>query len=121
MDFSCDITPFAYCALEAYLGGEEVASGGWFAGVRLQAGATLGAGAKIRLNLEDDAGGSASILLTAIAGVIHTLVCDDRNGMKTVFWLNGSLEFYDDDDNLTDVDQARPNTPGMLAPDGSVT
>jgi hypothetical protein len=21
--------------------------------------------------------------------------------MKTVFWLNGSLEFYDDDDNLT--------------------
>ena len=34
-------------------------------------------------------------------GVIHTLVCDDPNGMKTVFWLNGSLEFYDDDDNLT--------------------
>lgn len=23
--------------------------------------------------------------------------------------------------NLTDVDQARPNTPGMLAPDGSTT
>jgi hypothetical protein len=34
-------------------------------------------------------------------GVIHTLVCDDPNGMKTVFWLNGSLEFYDDDDSLT--------------------
>lgn len=25
------------------------------------------------------------------------------NGMKTVFWLNGSLEFYDDDDNLTET------------------
>jgi hypothetical protein len=36
-------------------------------------------------------------------GVIHTLVCDDPNGMKTVFWLNGSLEFYDDDDNLTET------------------
>ncbi len=36
-------------------------------------------------------------------GVIHTLVSDDPNGMKTVFWLNGSLEFYDDDDNLTDT------------------
>ena len=33
-------------------------------------------------------------------GVIHTLVSDDPNGMKTIFWLNGSLEFYDDNDNL---------------------
>ena len=33
-------------------------------------------------------------------GVIHTLVSDDPNGMKTFFWLNGSLEFYDDNDKL---------------------
>jgi len=36
-------------------------------------------------------------------GVIHTLVSDDPNGMKTFFWLNGSLEFYDDKDNLLDT------------------
>lgn len=34
-------------------------------------------------------------------GVIHTLVSDDPNGMKTFFMLNGSLEFYDEQDNLT--------------------
>jgi 2,4'-dihydroxyacetophenone dioxygenase len=32
-------------------------------------------------------------------GVIHTLVSD--HGMKAFFWLNGSLEFYDDNNNLT--------------------
>jgi 2,4'-dihydroxyacetophenone dioxygenase len=31
-------------------------------------------------------------------GAIHTLVSD--HGMKAFFWLNGSLEFYDDQDNL---------------------
>jgi 2,4'-dihydroxyacetophenone dioxygenase len=36
-------------------------------------------------------------------GVIHTLVSDDPNGMKTVFFLNGSLEFYDDKDVLLDT------------------
>ena len=36
-------------------------------------------------------------------GVIHTLVSDDPNGMKTFFWLNGSLEFYDDDDTLLET------------------
>ena len=36
-------------------------------------------------------------------GVIHTLVSDDPNGMKTMFWLNGSLEFYDDNDKLTET------------------
>jgi len=36
-------------------------------------------------------------------GVIHTLVSDDPQGMKTFFWLNGSLEFYDDDENLTQI------------------
>ncbi len=34
-------------------------------------------------------------------GVIHTLVSD--HGMKTFFWLNGSLEFYDDKDTLLDT------------------
>jgi 2,4'-dihydroxyacetophenone dioxygenase len=36
-------------------------------------------------------------------GVIHTLVSDDPNGMKTMFWLNGSLEFYDDNDKLLET------------------
>lgn len=36
-------------------------------------------------------------------GTIHTLVCDDADGMETIFWMNGSLEFYDDDDNLTET------------------
>lgn len=36
-------------------------------------------------------------------GATHTLVCDDPNGMKTMFFLNGSLEFYDDNDILTET------------------
>jgi 2,4'-dihydroxyacetophenone dioxygenase len=36
-------------------------------------------------------------------GAIHTLVCDNPSGMKTLFWMNGSLEFYDDNDNITDI------------------
>jgi 2,4'-dihydroxyacetophenone dioxygenase len=36
-------------------------------------------------------------------GAIHTLVSDDPNGMKTFFWLNGSLEFYDDNDALLET------------------
>jgi 2,4'-dihydroxyacetophenone dioxygenase len=36
-------------------------------------------------------------------GVIHTLLSDDPNGMKTIFFLNGSLEFYDDNDVLLDT------------------
>jgi 2,4'-dihydroxyacetophenone dioxygenase len=34
-------------------------------------------------------------------GATHTLVSDE--GMKTVFWLNGSLEFYDDSDRLLET------------------
>ena len=34
-------------------------------------------------------------------GATHTLVSDQ--GMKTVFWLNGSLEFYDDADTLLET------------------
>lgn len=36
-------------------------------------------------------------------GVIHTLVSDDPNGMKTIFWLNGSIEFYDEKDTLLET------------------
>ncbi len=36
-------------------------------------------------------------------GVIHTLVSNDPNGMKTIFFLNGSLEFYDDNDALLET------------------
>jgi 2,4'-dihydroxyacetophenone dioxygenase len=34
-------------------------------------------------------------------GATHTLVSDE--GMKTIFWLNGSLEFYDDKDSLLET------------------
>jgi 2,4'-dihydroxyacetophenone dioxygenase len=34
-------------------------------------------------------------------GAIHTLVSDE--GMKTIFWLNGSLEFFDEKDNLLET------------------
>lgn len=37
---------------------------------------------------------------------------------KTMIWQYGESTDYA---NMTDVDQARPNTPGMLAPDGSIT
>jgi 2,4'-dihydroxyacetophenone dioxygenase len=34
-------------------------------------------------------------------GAIHTLVSDE--GMKTIFWLNGSLEFFDDNNHLLET------------------
>ena len=34
-------------------------------------------------------------------GAIHTLVSDE--GMKTIFWLNGSLEFFDEQDHLLET------------------
>lgn len=34
-------------------------------------------------------------------GRSHTLVSD--GGMKTMFWLNGSLEFLDDDDQIVEI------------------
>ncbi|MGD0988936.1 MAG: 2,4'-dihydroxyacetophenone dioxygenase family protein [Candidatus Sulfotelmatobacter sp.] len=34
-------------------------------------------------------------------GATHTLVSDE--GMKTIFWLNGSLEFYDDHEKLIET------------------
>ncbi|NWJ74809.1 2,4'-dihydroxyacetophenone dioxygenase family protein [Pseudonocardia sp. ICBG1122] len=36
-------------------------------------------------------------------GVQHTLVCDDPNGMKTLFWMEGTLEFYDDHGALDEM------------------
>jgi quercetin dioxygenase-like cupin family protein len=30
-------------------------------------------------------------------GAMHTLVSDDPNGMKAMFWVQGALDFYDDD------------------------
>ena len=36
-------------------------------------------------------------------GVIHTLVSDDPNGMKTFFYINGAIEFFDDNDNLLET------------------
>jgi 2,4'-dihydroxyacetophenone dioxygenase len=34
-------------------------------------------------------------------GAIHTLVSDE--GMKTIFWLNGALEFFDENNNLIET------------------
>ena len=36
-------------------------------------------------------------------GAVHTLVSDDPNGMKTIFVLNGSLDFVDDNDQLIET------------------
>lgn len=36
-------------------------------------------------------------------GAVHTLVSDDPNGMKTVFMMNGSLDFVDDNDHLLET------------------
>ncbi len=36
-------------------------------------------------------------------GAIHTLVSDDPNGMKTMFWVNGAVEFFDESDGLLET------------------
>ena len=36
-------------------------------------------------------------------GSVHTLVSDDPDGMKTIFVLNGSLDFVDDNDHLLET------------------
>jgi hypothetical protein len=36
-------------------------------------------------------------------GAIHTLVSENPEGMKTLFWMNGALEFFDEEDNITDI------------------
>ncbi|ROO27631.1 tRNA modification GTPase [Salinisphaera orenii MK-B5] len=41
--------------------------------------------------------------ITELPGTAHTLVSDDPNGMKAVFWMNGTLEFYDDGGDLEQV------------------
>lgn len=33
-------------------------------------------------------------------GVAHTLYSTDPNGMKAMFWINGTLEFFDDEGNF---------------------
>jgi len=43
------------------------------------------------------------VLRRPVESTIHTLVCDNPSGMKTLFWMNGSFEFYDDNDNITDI------------------
>ena len=36
-------------------------------------------------------------------GTAHTLVSDDPNGMKAMFWLQGALEFFDDKGNFLET------------------
>ena len=36
-------------------------------------------------------------------GSVHTLVSEDPKGMKTVFWLNGPLEFLDEHDQVLET------------------
>ena len=35
-------------------------------------------------------------------GAIHTLTIDDPNGMKTLFVVNGAMDFFDENDNRVD-------------------
>ena len=34
--------------------------------------------------------------VTEMPGTAHTLVSEHADGMKAIFWMNGTLEFYDD-------------------------
>jgi 2,4'-dihydroxyacetophenone dioxygenase len=51
--------------------------------------------------LEYDWAARAGSYVQESPGATHTLVSDE--GMKTIFWLNGSLEFYDEKDNLLET------------------
>jgi len=41
--------------------------------------------------------------ITEMPGTAHTLVTDDPNGMKALFWMQGANEFYDDQGNFVET------------------
>lgn len=41
--------------------------------------------------------------ITEMPGTAHTLVTDDPNGMKALFWMQGANEFYDADGNFIET------------------
>ena len=53
--------------------------------------------------LEHDWVASPGSYLYENPGTIHTLVVDDPQGMKTLFWLNGALEFFDEKGEVGDT------------------
>jgi 2,4'-dihydroxyacetophenone dioxygenase len=36
-------------------------------------------------------------------GAAHTLYSDDPNGMKALFWINGAIDFFDDDGKFAET------------------
>ena len=45
----------------------------------------------------------AGEFITEMPGAAHTLVTDDPNGMKALFWMQGANEFYDSDGNFVET------------------
>ena len=41
--------------------------------------------------------------ITEMPGAAHTLVTDDPNGMKALFWMQGANEFYDENGNFVET------------------
>lgn len=45
----------------------------------------------------------AGEFITEMPGAAHTLVTDDPDGMKALFWMQGANEFYDADGNFVET------------------
>lgn len=45
----------------------------------------------------------AGEFITEMPGAAHTLVTDDPNGMKALFWMQGANEFYDEQGNFVET------------------
>ncbi len=45
----------------------------------------------------------AGEFITEMPGAAHTLVTDDPQGMKALFWMQGANEFYDSDGNFVET------------------
>lgn len=45
----------------------------------------------------------AGEFITEMPGAAHTLVTDDPNGMKALFWMQGANEFYDENGNFVET------------------
>ena len=41
--------------------------------------------------------------ITEMPGTAHTLVSEHKDGMKAIFWMNGTLDFYDDQGVLAET------------------
>jgi len=64
----------------------------------------------------------ASSYVQESPGAINTLVSDDPNGMKTIFWLNGAIGFIDDgcDHRFSRLSLALMRLPKTVPPKGLI-